>query len=168
MQAVHPLQPQRALAARQPCQLPSDRLPPPSPSLLPPRTQYVDKPDLFMYGMLCALLSAGIWLILATYLELPVSTTHSIVGAIIGFSMVAAGAWRGAVQQACSAHDHASTPMPQPCLPPLRPVLGGVVQEPDGLPLHTGRDAHRHLLVHLAHPLRHRSDHPIPLHPPRQ
>ena len=54
-----------------------------------------------MYGMLCALLSAGIWLILATYLELPVSTTHSIVGAIMGFSMVAAGALH---QQACSAH----------------------------------------------------------------
>lgn len=44
-----------------------------------------------MYGMLCALASAGIWLALATFLELPVSTTHSIVGAIIGMSMVAAG-----------------------------------------------------------------------------
>ena len=53
---------------------------------------YTYSPELLMYGMLCALLSAGIWLALATFLELPVSTTHSIVGAIIGMSMVSAGA----------------------------------------------------------------------------
>jgi len=53
---------------------------------------YTYSPDLLMYGMLCALLSAGIWLALATFLELPVSTTHTIVGSIIGMSMVAAGA----------------------------------------------------------------------------
>ena len=44
-----------------------------------------------MYGMLCALLATGLWLALATFLELPVSTTHSIVGAIIGMSLIAAG-----------------------------------------------------------------------------
>ncbi|PSC75765.1 sodium phosphate symporter [Micractinium conductrix] len=53
---------------------------------------YKSKPDLYMYGMLCAMLATGIWLLLATYLELPVSTTHSVVGAVIGMSMVAAGA----------------------------------------------------------------------------
>ena len=53
---------------------------------------YVYSPDLLMYGMLCAMLSAGLWLALATFLELPVSTTHSMVGAIVGMSMVAAGA----------------------------------------------------------------------------
>ncbi|KAL4428574.1 hypothetical protein ABPG77_008886 [Micractinium sp. CCAP 211/92] len=53
---------------------------------------YTNKPDLYMYGMLCAMLATGIWLIVATYLELPVSTTHSIVGAVIGMSMIAAGA----------------------------------------------------------------------------
>jgi len=44
-----------------------------------------------MYGMLCAMLATGIWLLIATLWELPVSTTHSIVGAVIGMSMVAAG-----------------------------------------------------------------------------
>ena len=53
---------------------------------------YEATPDLLAYGMLCALLSAGLWLALATFLELPVSTTHTIIGAIIGMSMVAKGA----------------------------------------------------------------------------
>lgn len=52
---------------------------------------YTYQPELLMYGMLCALAAAGIWLLIATYLELPVSTTHSIVGAIIGMSLVCAG-----------------------------------------------------------------------------
>lgn len=52
---------------------------------------YKNKPDLYMYGMLCAMLATGIWLLLATYLELPVSTTHSITGAVIGMSCVAGG-----------------------------------------------------------------------------
>jgi solute carrier family 20 (sodium-dependent phosphate transporter) len=55
-------------------------------------TTYTDKPELLMFGMVCALLACGLWLLLATYLELPVSTTHSIVGAIIGMTMVTNGA----------------------------------------------------------------------------
>ena len=42
-------------------------------------------------GMVCALLAAGIWLNLATWLGMPVSTTHSIVGAIAGVGVVGAG-----------------------------------------------------------------------------
>jgi PiT family inorganic phosphate transporter len=45
-------------------------------------------PDLFVYGMLASLLAAGTWLLLASILGWPVSTTHSIVGAIIGFAAV--------------------------------------------------------------------------------
>ena len=41
--------------------------------------------------MLAALLSAGIWLLIATRYGLPVSTTHSIVGAIVGFAAVGIG-----------------------------------------------------------------------------
>ncbi|KAH9250903.1 hypothetical protein BASA81_011291 [Batrachochytrium salamandrivorans] len=43
--------------------------------------------DLLMFGMLCALLCVSIWLMGATFMELPVSTTHSIIGGIIGFGL---------------------------------------------------------------------------------
>ncbi|ANG61209.1 phosphate permease [Marinobacterium aestuarii] len=45
-------------------------------------------PDLLIYGMLAALLAAGVWLLVATHYGWPVSTTHSIVGAIVGFAAV--------------------------------------------------------------------------------
>ena len=45
-------------------------------------------PDVFIYGMLAALLAAGSWLIIATYYGWPVSTTHSIVGAVVGFGVI--------------------------------------------------------------------------------
>jgi PiT family inorganic phosphate transporter len=48
----------------------------------------IDHPDLFVYGMLASLLAAGTWLLIASVLGWPVSTTHSIVGAIIGFAAV--------------------------------------------------------------------------------
>jgi PiT family inorganic phosphate transporter len=50
-----------------------------------------DGPLLLMLGMVAALLAAGIWLQLATTYGLPVSTTHSIVGAVVGFGVLAAG-----------------------------------------------------------------------------
>ena len=45
----------------------------------------------FMLGMLSALLAAGVWLQLASWKGWPVSTTHSIVGAIVGFGAVYGG-----------------------------------------------------------------------------
>ena len=45
-------------------------------------------PDLLIYGMLSSLLAAGLWLLIASYYGWPVSTTHSIVGAIVGFAAV--------------------------------------------------------------------------------
>ena len=47
--------------------------------------------DLLMLGMFCALICAALWLFVATRLSLPVSTTQSIVGSIIGFTIVAKG-----------------------------------------------------------------------------
>jgi PiT family inorganic phosphate transporter len=45
-------------------------------------------PELMVYGMLSALLAAGTWLLIASIQGWPVSTTHSIVGAIVGFASV--------------------------------------------------------------------------------
>ncbi|MFS1524612.1 inorganic phosphate transporter [Microbulbifer sp. 2304DJ12-6] len=49
---------------------------------------FAAQPQLLVYGMLASLLSAGTWLLIASVLGWPVSTTHSIVGAIVGFSAV--------------------------------------------------------------------------------
>lgn len=45
-------------------------------------------PELLVFGMLSALLAAGTWLLIASMMGWPVSTTHSIVGAIVGFAAV--------------------------------------------------------------------------------
>ncbi len=44
-------------------------------------------PELLVYGMLSSLLAAGVWLLVASWRGWPVSTTHSIIGAIIGFAV---------------------------------------------------------------------------------
>ncbi|HAD47552.1 MAG TPA: inorganic phosphate transporter, partial [Idiomarina sp.] len=49
---------------------------------------FVDQPELLVFGMIAALLAAGFWLLIASYLGWPVSTTHSIIGAIVGFSAI--------------------------------------------------------------------------------
>jgi PiT family inorganic phosphate transporter len=48
----------------------------------------VDNSNLIVYGMLASLLSSGLWLLIATAYGWPVSTTHSIIGAIVGFAVV--------------------------------------------------------------------------------
>ena len=50
-----------------------------------------DSPEFLIYGMLAALLAAGTWLLIASKNGWPVSTTHSIVGAIVGFAAVGIG-----------------------------------------------------------------------------
>ncbi len=48
-------------------------------------------PNLLIWGMLAALLAAGTWLAIASRKGWPVSTTHSIVGAVVGFAAVGIG-----------------------------------------------------------------------------
>ena len=54
-------------------------------------SEFTREPEIFAYGMLCSLLSASIWVFLASYYSLAVSTTHSIIGSVIGFTLV----WKG-------------------------------------------------------------------------
>jgi PiT family inorganic phosphate transporter len=49
------------------------------------------EPRLLIYGMLASLIAAGTWLLIASHKGWPVSTTHSIVGAIVGFAAVGIG-----------------------------------------------------------------------------
>lgn len=51
----------------------------------------MDAPDKLMIGMFAALIAAGLWVHLATYFGLPVSTTHAIVGAVVGFGIISVG-----------------------------------------------------------------------------
>jgi PiT family inorganic phosphate transporter len=53
---------------------------------------FSDMPMHLVYGMISALVAASIWLHIASSLGWPVSTTHSIVGAVVGFGFVAGGA----------------------------------------------------------------------------
>jgi len=53
---------------------------------------YQNDTELFMVGNVAALGGSGTWLVVATILKLPVSGTHSIIGAIMGFTLVAKGA----------------------------------------------------------------------------
>jgi PiT family inorganic phosphate transporter len=60
------------------------------------RTDIVDPsilndPNTVALGLLAALLSAGFWVFFSTWRQLPVSTTHSIVGAMIGFGLITGG-----------------------------------------------------------------------------
>ncbi len=51
----------------------------------------VDSSDIFVMAMMAALLSSAIWVNIATYIGAPVSTTHSVVGGVLGAGIAAAG-----------------------------------------------------------------------------
>ncbi len=77
----------------------------------------VDKPELLIFGMLAALLAAAAWLAIASSKGWPVSTTHAIVGALVGFGIAGIGVdavnWSKIAQIAASWV--------------ISPVLGGVI-----------------------------------------
>jgi PiT family inorganic phosphate transporter len=80
-------------------------------------TAMAGTPEVLLLGMLSALLAAAMWLMIASWRGWPVSTTHSIVGAVIGFALAAIGteavAWPKVMQIASSWV--------------VSPVLGGAV-----------------------------------------
>ena len=53
--------------------------------------QFAQEPYTFMYGMLAALIATAAWLQIASYFGWPVSTTHAIVGAVLGFGLIIGG-----------------------------------------------------------------------------
>jgi PiT family inorganic phosphate transporter len=75
-------------------------------------------PDYFVWAMTAALLAAALWLNLATYLKAPVSTTHSIVGGVMGGGIAAAGTF-GIVHWGTMGKIAASWV--------ISPVLGGII-----------------------------------------
>jgi solute carrier family 20 (sodium-dependent phosphate transporter) len=52
---------------------------------------FEDNPDIFMYGCLWVIIAVGSWLFIASYFEMPVSTTHSCIGGMVGMTVVLAG-----------------------------------------------------------------------------
>ena len=54
-------------------------------------TPIMGNPEILIWGMLSALLAAALWLTIASWMGWPVSTTHSIIGAIVGFALVGIG-----------------------------------------------------------------------------
>jgi inorganic phosphate transporter, PiT family len=72
---------------------------------------------IFIWAMMAALFSSALWLNLATYIGAPVSTTHSVVGGVVGSGIAAAGF--GAVQWDMMGAIAASWV--------ISPVLGGIV-----------------------------------------
>jgi sodium-dependent phosphate transporter len=52
---------------------------------------FEDEPEVIMFGMFTSLFTANIWLFVATYFGFPVSTTHDVVGCILGFALASKG-----------------------------------------------------------------------------
>lgn len=54
-------------------------------------SMFASTPEILVYGMIASLLAAAIWLLIASWFGWPVSTTHTIVGAIVGFAAIGVG-----------------------------------------------------------------------------
>jgi inorganic phosphate transporter, PiT family len=52
---------------------------------------FINDPNIFILGMIASLLATGIWLNLASFFKHPISTTHAIVGAVLGFGVIIGG-----------------------------------------------------------------------------
>ncbi|KAA0004576.1 MAG: inorganic phosphate transporter [Thermoplasmata archaeon] len=51
----------------------------------------ISDPHALLLGFIASLLAAAIWVTLSTWKEMPISTTHSVVGALVGFGLIASG-----------------------------------------------------------------------------
>ena len=55
------------------------------------RSEMFVDPHILMIGFISSLLAAALWVTFSTWKEMPISTTHSIIGALIGFGIIAGG-----------------------------------------------------------------------------
>lgn len=55
------------------------------------KSETIVDPHVLMLGFIASLLAAALWVTLSTWKEMPISTTHSIIGALIGFGIIAGG-----------------------------------------------------------------------------
>ena len=55
------------------------------------KTSIITNPQVLLIGFISSLLAAAIWVTLSTWKEMPISTTHSVIGALIGFGLIAGG-----------------------------------------------------------------------------
>ncbi len=55
------------------------------------KSDMIVDPHTLLLGFIASLLAAAIWITLSTWKEMPISTTHSIIGALIGFGIIAGG-----------------------------------------------------------------------------
>lgn len=55
------------------------------------KSDMIVDPHVLLLGFIASLLAAAFWITLSTWKEMPISTTHSIIGALIGFGIIAGG-----------------------------------------------------------------------------
>ena len=54
-------------------------------------TEMIADPQILLLGFVASLLAAALWVTLSTWKSMPISTTHSIIGALMGFGIIAGG-----------------------------------------------------------------------------
>ena len=55
------------------------------------KSNMIADPNILLLGFIASLLAAALWVTLSTWKEMPISTTHSVIGALVGFGIVSAG-----------------------------------------------------------------------------
>ncbi|GFR48394.1 hypothetical protein Agub_g10288 [Astrephomene gubernaculifera] len=88
---------------------------------------FVNEPEIFAYGMMVALIAASFWVFLATYWSLAVSTTHAVIGAVMGFALV----WGGKDSVVWNDHQtdfpYSKGLVPVVCSWFVSPIMSGIV-----------------------------------------
>eukprot|EP00198_Chlamydomonas_reinhardtii_P005539 XP_001694875.1 sodium/phosphate symporter [Chlamydomonas reinhardtii] len=89
-------------------------------------TAFQDLPEMFAYGMMCALISASTWVFTATYFSLAVSTTHSVIGAVMGFALVWGGSGAVVWNDHMDAFPYSKGLVPVICSWFVSPLMSGI------------------------------------------